>query len=156
RDIGSVLAGQAVPVPPYRYLFLTEKVRDMVSTVIDLGSSLQAALESHDGEALALLENSQEQQILNLTTDIKKREFDIAQTTLEALNLSQDALQKNKQRYQSLLDTGWSTQEITAYSLKAVAAIMRVVKGGFKAVGEGTETVPQVNAGVTGAGGSPT
>ena len=153
RDIGSVLAGQAVPMTAYRHQFLIEKTRDMVSTVIDLGGSLQSALESRDGEALALLENSQEQQILNLTTDIKMREFDIAQTTLEALNLSKNALQANLQRYQSLIDTGWNTQEITAYSVKTVAAVMRVVKGGFKAFGEVAETVPEVTAG---AGGSPT
>lgn len=156
RDIGSVLAGQAMPVSPYRYLFLVDKAKDMVSTVVDLGSSLQAALESRDGEALALLENSQEQQILALTTDIKKREFDIAQTTLEALNLSQTSLQNNKQRYQSLIDASWNPQEITAYSVKAAAAILRVVKGGFKAVGELAETAPEETAGVAGAGGSPT
>ncbi|MFL5656558.1 MAG: hypothetical protein ACJ8CB_20560, partial [Ktedonobacteraceae bacterium] len=155
RDIGSVLAGQTMPVPPYRYLFLTEKVKDMVSTVIDLGSSLQAALESHDGEALALLENSQEQQILNLTTDIKKREFDIAQTTLEALNLSQNALQNNKQRYQSLIDTGWISEENAAIGLKATALTMRIGQGIANVNGEAAGVLPLLTFGVEGAGGSP-
>src|SRR5205823_4953475 len=147
RDIGSVLAGPAVPVPPYRYLFIIEKARDMVSTVIDLGGSLQAALESRDGEALALLENSQEQQILDLTTDIKKREFDIAQTTLEALNLSQDALQKNKQRYLDLINTGWISEENSAVAIKKAAASLRIFQGIAGALGEEAELVPMLTTG---------
>ena len=155
RDIGSALAGQAVPVPPYRYIFLIDKARDMVSTVIDLGSSLQAALESRDGEALALLENRQEQQILNLTTDIKAREVTIAQTTLEALNVSKTSLQTNQQRYQSLLDTGWNFQENAAYDIKTVVAVLQFSKGFAKAIGEGAGIFPQTDVGANGVGGSP-
>src|SRR5205085_2168906 len=84
-----------------------------------------------------------------------KREFDIAQTTLEALNLSQNALQNNKQRYQSLIDTGWISEENAAIGLKATALTMRIGQGIANALGEGLGVLPLVTFGIDGAGGSP-
>src|SRR6266516_1901198 len=155
RDVSSVLAGQALQVPPYRYLFMIDKARDMVSTVIDLGGSLLTALESRDSAALDLLENSQEQQILDLTTDIKKREFDIAQITLDALNVSKNSLQANQQRYQSLIDTGWNDQENLAVSNKKTVSSLRIAQGVINAIGEGLGADPGLTTGLAGIGGSP-
>ena len=78
RDLGSVLSDLSVPVPHYRYGYMLERAKEMISNVIDFGAALQQAIESRDGEQLAILENTHGKQILDLTTSIKEKDLNAA------------------------------------------------------------------------------
>ncbi|MFQ5551807.1 MAG: hypothetical protein ACE5FJ_11290, partial [Gemmatimonadales bacterium] len=71
-------------IPQYRFVYLLEKAKAFAGTVQAFGSALQSALERKDGEELSLLQATQQQQLLALTTQAKEWELESAQVNLAA------------------------------------------------------------------------
>jgi Tc toxin complex TcA C-terminal TcB-binding domain/Neuraminidase-like domain/Concanavalin A-like lectin/glucanases superfamily len=155
RDLGSVLSDLNVAVPNYRFLFLMDKAKEMASTVNDLGAALLDALEKRDAEGLTRLQNSQEKQILDLTTAIKKNELDSAKKSVESLNQSKTALETKKQYYTKLSSGDLNPAEKAYFAVKGIALVNKAVEGVLSAIAEGLETIPDVITGAEGVGGSP-
>lgn len=165
RDISSALSDVKVAVPHYRYAFMLEKAREMASTVIDLGSTLLSALQSKDAEQLAALQNTHEQQILDLMTAVKKNELDIASTTIEALGKTKDSIDERIKRYDELLSSTakfgseselkLSKHERQELELLASSTAAYGLAGVTKALGEGFKAIPDTTIGTSGFGGSP-
>jgi hypothetical protein len=108
------------PVSPYRFEFLIAQAQSVAGTVMQFGQSLLLALEKRDAEALAQLQNTQTDTLLQLTRGAKVNALAEAQQQLEALRVGQQSALWRQQFYQSLLDAGLSSGE--RQNLDALAA----------------------------------
>ncbi len=91
--------------PYYRFSYLIAQAKDLTSQVIQLGSNLLGALERQDAEQLALMQNTDEGVILNLTTQIKQSQIDGLEQTAQSLQAALAGAQDRQQTYQSWLHT---------------------------------------------------
>lgn len=108
------------PASPYRFEFLIAQAQSVTGTVMQFGQSLLLALEKRDAEALAQLQNTQTDTLLQLTRGVKMNALAEAQQQLEALRVGQQSALWRQQFYQSLLDAGMSSGE--RQNLDALAA----------------------------------
>jgi hypothetical protein len=120
--------------PPYRFSYLIEKAKQFIQTLQGFGSALLAALEKKDGEELSLLRSVHEKNILKLTTDIKKKQVQEAQTQYKASEEGLINIQNRIDYYQGLITgglTGWEvTQQVfthTATSFETAASIQKLL-----------------------------
>ncbi len=155
RDLGSVLSDLNVPVPHYRYSYMWNQAKDIAATVSDLGSALLDALEKRDAEALSILQNTHEKQILDLTTSIMEKEIEVIDETIEALNISRESIQARHDRFDSLISGGLIAGETAWLALQGIALGVKLGAGIAKVIKEATSVAPSVTAGASGFGGSP-
>jgi Tc toxin complex TcA C-terminal TcB-binding domain/Neuraminidase-like domain len=125
-------------IPQYRFPYLLEKAKAFTANVQAFGGSLQAALERKDSEELTLLQATQQQQILALTTKAKQWEFDSAQANLEATEHRRTAMENRRAHYAGLIATGlteWEVAQTVATHITSVikggSAIMAFISGGL-------------------------
>jgi hypothetical protein len=81
-------ADEAAELPNYRFRFMLERARNMVSSVTQLGGYLLAALEKRDAEQLALLRSTQDDQALGLVTRVKQEQIADLEASLAAMQAS--------------------------------------------------------------------
>lgn len=155
RDIGSLLADLNVAVPHYRYSFMLDRAKEMVGNAKDFGAALLSAIESRDGEDLAVLENTHARSLLNLLTRTKELARDEAKITIETLEISRQRIINRRDHFQALIDDGLIAEEVTELVLTAGAQAIRIVGSTVKALEGVIGSVPQVKTGGAGAGGSP-
>ena len=141
--------------PHYRYTTMLEKARGMISNVIGLGGTLLSTLEKKDAESLALLQNTHESQILNLTTAIKEAQKQEAEITLQSLKTSLESTKYRNQHYKDLIDENISPKEIAQITLMGVAQALRLTSGIISTISSGVAAIPDFNLGASGAFGSP-
>ena len=84
-DLLSVLSDLGASLPNYRFTSLYPQALDFVNAVRAYGASLQAALEKTDAGALALLQQTTQQQLLNDGNDILDWQVQQAQSNIDAL-----------------------------------------------------------------------
>ena len=152
-DLSSVLSPAATTLPNYRFTSIYPQALDFVNAVRAYGASLQAALEKSDAGALALLQQTTQQQLLSDGSDILDWQIQQAQANLqslnEALNLAQQKYDfNNSQDLANPWEATGTTLTITAAAMKFSAAYTTQV-GAVAAVG------PNFTGGSAGAGGSP-
>src|SRR5947208_9040427 len=70
-DVGAIINGLNQPLPLVRFQFLVQKAAEITQEVKVLGSSMLAAIEKEDGEALALLRARHERNALELAEHVK-------------------------------------------------------------------------------------
>jgi hypothetical protein len=85
-DLSSVLSDISAPLPNYRFTSLYPFALDFVNAVRAYGASLQAALEKSDAGALALLQQTTQQQLLADGSDILDWQVQQAQDAIDAAN----------------------------------------------------------------------
>lgn len=101
-------------IPLYRFPYLLQKAKEFAGTVQSFGAALQTALERKDAEELVLLQTTQQQQILALTTKAKEWELESAKANLEATERRMTAVENRRAHYAGLLEaglSGWETAE---------------------------------------------
>ncbi|MEZ4703573.1 MAG: hypothetical protein R2834_24795, partial [Rhodothermales bacterium] len=150
RDIGSALADANVAVPNYRYGYLLGEAREMIGTVIDLGSSLQSALESKDAEALSLLENKHERIVLEMTTTVMVSAVDQARDAVTALTMNRERVQLTKDRLDRLIEENLSPAEKAALILQGVGKGIKIVGSVLEFASSLAHTVPDATVGGAG------
>ncbi|HEX2913795.1 MAG TPA: LamG-like jellyroll fold domain-containing protein [Chloroflexia bacterium] len=155
RDLGSVLSDLTVPVPHYRSSIMLDKAKEMASFVSDLGGKLLDALEKKDAEDLAILQNIQERQILQLTTVIKEKEKEAIEESLAALNISRQSIQARHDRFDSLIKNGLNGGEIADLTLRAASIVSKIAAGISDVISENLELTPVITTGAAGLGGTP-
>ena len=152
-DLSSVLSPAATTLPNYRFTSIYPQALDFVNAVRAYGASLQAALEKSDAGALALLQQTTQQQLLSDGSDILDWQIQQAQANLESLNEALNLAQQkydfnNSQDLANPWEATGTTLTITAAAMKFSAAYTTQV-GAVAAVG------PNFTGGSAGAGGSP-
>ena len=142
-DLSSVLSDVTAAVPNYRFTALYSQALDFVNAVRAYGSSLQAALEKSDAGALALLQQTTQQQLLSDGNDVLDWQVQQAQANIEALNQTL-ALAQAKQEFNNGQDTNayeWaglagkaasSVLKTIASALHKTATVVYLLPGGFR------------------------
>ncbi len=135
-ELADVLAGLYSPPPAYRFTYLLEKTRAFAGTVQGFGGALLGALEKKDGEQLTLLRSTQEQNLLKMTKEVKKKAIEEARANLEASLEGMVNTMNRIQQYTLWIEenlNGWErTQQIskhTASVLLGFDSTMRILAG---------------------------
>lgn len=84
-SLSSVLNDLNGPVPNYRFNYLLQKAFELTNEVKSLGNTLLSLKEKKDGEALSLLRAKHEVVMHNLTMEIKKKQLEESQKSLDSL-----------------------------------------------------------------------
>lgn len=155
-DIGSVLSDLNAPLPLYRFTFMVQRALELCNEVKALGGALLAALEKKDAEALALLRSSHELILLDALRQVKQQQIDEAQAQWESLKESRHVVEQKQTYYQKLLNAGLILEEKLALGLTVGAMGLELAGTVSNLFSAGISLVPDIDAGATGAGGSPT
>ncbi len=118
---GSINLPTTSNIPHYRFSYLLERAKTMVSTVIQLGSTFLNTLEKKDAEELALLRATQEPVLLQLITKTKEKQIEAAEANLTSLEKSLDSAKGRSQHYQNLITGGWIAEETATVALMGSA-----------------------------------
>ncbi len=152
-DIGAALADLNAPLPLYRFNVLVQLANQVCNDVKALGSALLSALEKKDAEALALLRQGQEIQVLEAVKAVREKQIEEAEENKNGLDRAKELADIKKIYYQEqeFMNAG----EIVALTISGTSALIStgvafgyILSGGLKAV-------PQFLIGAAGFGGSP-
>jgi len=102
-DVGSIVRGLNQSIGPVRCTFLIEKALELSVELRGLGSGLLSAIEKGDGESLALLRQSHEIKIQQMTQDVRFLQWKQGQESTEALMRSRSSTLERFHYYQRLL-----------------------------------------------------
>lgn len=160
QGLSGALAESNRPVPHYRYEVLLEKAKAMLGNVMSLGSALLSALERRDAEELAAIENTHQETLLNLTTDLKRLQRDEAKESINDLKITKQNIENRKKYYDNLANGGvgflsLSDEETAELTLIGVAEATKLVASTLKVIKGAVGAVPQMYMGGAGFGGSP-
>jgi len=84
-DVGSIVSGLNQPPGPVRSLMLIQKALEICGEVRSLGNALLSALEKGDSEHLALLRQSHEINLQQMTQDVRFLQWQQAREATESL-----------------------------------------------------------------------
>ncbi len=146
-DIETVLDQLDRPLPHYRFQVLAQKATELCGEVKSLGGALLLALEKRDGEALALLRNSHENQLLEAVRAIKEHQVAETELTLEGMERSRDATTLRRDYYQQQVNEFMNPEEIAHGGLMAVSLILQAYQAGMKWGSVATSLIPNIKGG---------
>lgn len=125
-NVAAIVNGLNQPLPLVRFQLLAQKAAELVQEVKALGSSLLAAMEKEDGEALASLRARHERAMLEMVEQVRYAQWQEAIKASEGLLAS---LALAVQRYSFYeLQLGKSADEIQ----KAIPALSELDKSGLE------------------------
>ena len=152
-DLTSVVSDLGGSLPNYRFTALYPQALDFVNAVRAYGSSLQAALEKSDAGALALLQQTTQQQLLSDGSDILDWQVQQAQSSIDALNqtlaLAQQKLTFNTT--QSDVNAGEAIDMAITGNIIVESLIMALLY----TTASVCDFIPDFYLGVAGMGGTP-
>jgi len=124
-SIDDILSSISGNLPPYRFTYLIEKAKNYAIVVQGFGAALLSALEKKDIEELNHLRIVHQQNILKLTTQIRKSEIKAADEAIKSLEKRIKSVEYRKGYYQSLIDKGRTPWEITQSIARHTSSIIR-------------------------------
>jgi hypothetical protein len=123
-DILNSISGN---LPPYRFSHILEHAKAFTSVVQGYGAALLGAIEKKNGEELALLRMTQQQNILDMSTKSRKLEIDSANEGIKALNDRIDSINYQISYYDGLINenrNGWEVaQSIGRHTSSVISGI---------------------------------
>jgi hypothetical protein len=152
-DLSSVIAGLNAPAPYYRFNVLSQKATELVQEIRGLGSSLLAALEKKDAEALSLLRNDLELKVLSAVRDLKVLQIKEAAEQITVLNKTK-AVTEEREKYYANIEKIIPNEQLNldklgeAQDRQFESQIVRTVAGALA-------LIPEFHLGANGFGGSP-
>ena len=156
-DLSSVLSNLGALLPNYRFTALYPQALDFVNAVRAYGASLQAALEKSDAGALALLQQTTQQQLLIDGNQVLDWQIQQAQNTIDALNQNLD-LGNTKLNYyneQSSMSSVINDAEKTGLALQSAALILNSSVAVANLSASISYLIPYFTFGISGFGGTP-
>src|SRR5262249_7723257 len=102
-DVNAVASGLNQPLPLVRFQLLVSKATELCQEVKSLGANLLAAIEKQDNESISLLRAQHENTVFQLADMIKYSQWQDAQKSTQALQLSLDSATQRYTYYQKLL-----------------------------------------------------
>ncbi|XXY16740.1 hypothetical protein WME88_51745 [Sorangium sp. So ce216] len=95
-DVGAIVNGVNQPLPLVRFQLLVQRAADICQEVKSLGNALLAAMEKHDGEAMAILRARHERAVLVMVEHVK---YGQVQEAIKAREGLLESLALARQRY---------------------------------------------------------
>ncbi|HEX2084510.1 MAG TPA: neuraminidase-like domain-containing protein [Solirubrobacteraceae bacterium] len=153
-DISSVLGATAAPPSLYRFPYLTDRASQLCAEVRALGDKLLRVLEQRDAEGLAMLNAGQELSLARAIKGVREEQVDEALKTQAALEKGIDVVDKRIEYYGDIPRmNGWEVASAISHGAGIVSEIVATV---LQSVSGAAAVVPQIKAGASGFGGSPT
>ncbi len=152
-DFSSVLSDLSAPLPSYRFTSLYPQALDFVNAVRAYGAALQAALEKSDAGALALLQQTLQQQLLIDGNQILEWQVQQAQSNIDALTQTLALAQQKNTFYttQPFMNAG----EIVETVITLLNVVDDAIVGGSEGMAAVAALIPQFTIGISGFGGTP-
>jgi hypothetical protein len=152
-DISSALADLNAPLPLYRFNILLQKASEVCSDVKALGSALLSSLEKKDAEAMGLLRQSQEIQLLESVKAVREKQIDEARENLEGTKKYKMIAEAKRDYYRNIEEISYGEQlsldkQETAFGHQEKAQRYNIAASVLGAL-------PNCTVGVSGFGGSP-
>jgi hypothetical protein len=156
-DLSSVLSDLGASLPNYRFTALYPQALDFVNAVRAYGSSLQAALEKSDAGALALMQQTLQQQLLSDGSDVLDWQVQQAESNLAALNDAWTLAQQKRDFNNNLTEPSnfANVAEWAGLTAKAAGAILKTIAAAMHTTATVAYLLPAGTAGVSGFGGTP-
>jgi hypothetical protein len=145
-SIEDIVGQQNEALPAYRFSYLVEKARQYAATVQNFGSALLSALEKKDGEVLALLRSTHEQNLLKLQRSTKQQQIDEAQAQLDSLRSQQQNVQNRIDYYNGLISDGLNAAESAEEILKHSATTLKGIEAIFHSVAGIAHLLPKAGS----------
>jgi hypothetical protein len=155
-SVAEAVADMDSPLPSHRFVVGLQQARAAVEEVKGLGSALSSALEKRDAEALALVRQGLEENLRQYVLQIRQDQIDEALRTAEGLTEQRKTTQARLDHYRALLEGGWSAREKDSLALTEKAMSLETAGTVVSAIAGAMAAIPDFDAGVTGAFGSPT
>jgi hypothetical protein len=152
-DLTSALSDVNAPSPLYRFTTLLQKANELCAEVRALGSALLTALEKRDGEALALLRQSQELGLLNAVRSIKAAAVDEAQANLDAQGRARDAISARFTYYSGR--PFMNASELSHFANFEASLVAQGQAHEYEILGSALRLLPTLTIGIAGAASSP-
>ncbi|MBK8644841.1 MAG: hypothetical protein IPN15_22265 [Saprospiraceae bacterium] len=111
-SIDDVLNSLYGDLPAYRFSYLIDRAKGYAGTVQGMANSLLSALEKKDNEQLTLLRSTQEQNLLKMTKEVKKKAIDDAKANLQATMEGMTNTMNKQLHYFGLIENGLNTWEV--------------------------------------------
>lgn len=145
-SVEDVLNSVYAATPAYRFTYLVERAKAYASTAQGFGSALLGALEKKDGEQLTLLRSTQEQNILKMTREVKKKAIEEARANLQSAVEGMVNTMNRQLHYAELIDKGLSKWEITELALRTESTALEIPAGILKMLSAFNALIPQLGA----------
>lgn len=120
-------------VPYYRFSVMVGKAKETTQMTIQLGQSVLSAIEKKDAEKLAVLYQTNQHHISQLSIANKQDQIGAAQKNIAALQAGSTAATDRKKHYSKLITDGQSSYEKTQVSMQKGSVIAQDVVEGIKA-----------------------
>ena len=154
-DISSALNDLNAPPPHYRFQVILQKANELVSDVRSLGGALLSALEKRDAEELALLRSSHELRMLKAVRQVKEKSIDEAYANRTALQKSRALAETRAAYYAGLIGAELIAKEQKHLDKLENAFALQTTSQGLELLAGVLGLIPQFDAGVSGAFGTP-
>ncbi|HEX8239721.1 MAG TPA: neuraminidase-like domain-containing protein [Allosphingosinicella sp.] len=138
--------GSQNQAPPYRFEMVLGRARQLASTAGQFGAQLQAALERKDGEAMEVLRNNFEGQLLALSTQLEEDQISRCQNTIVGLTAAQAGAKAQLDHYTALLATNLIPSEQTNLDAMTTALVFNVAANILQTASAIAYTIPQVGS----------
>lgn len=152
-NLGAALSELGAAPPNYRFFEMHRRALEFTQAVIDLGRDLQAALESRDIEALAVLLADQRHRVHDDAEQVLRWQVDEAKALKKGVEY---AIELTNYRKREADTAPYMSGAETAYgAIKSGIAGGKVAVAVFKYISAAIEPVPDFAIGAAGVGGSP-
>lgn len=150
---GDLLADISAPLPPYRFQTYLQKANELAGDLKSFAGALLAALEKKDGEALALLRQTQEIRLLDAARAIKVNAIKEAESNVANLELAREMARIRNKFYSTreFMNSG----ESAAIGLNSASLVISAGAAVADTLGGVLAAIPNFAAGASGFGGSP-
>jgi hypothetical protein len=144
--LAATASGAAYPIPNLRFGYLIDQARSVTDNVIRLGGALLGALERKDEEALARLRVAQENQLLNLVSQLRQQQIDAIAKQRLSLEAARESALARQSHYGQLIEDGLLPAEIAQIVSLAVAGGLSVASTVLRTASAIAFALPQVGS----------
>ncbi len=145
-NLRDIIQGAQAAIPHYRFWTMLERARTLTQTLTGFGGSLLAALQARDAEALALLQNTQQQQVLQLTIRLKEQAVEEQVELMASIQEQLSSAQYRESYYQGLVSAGLSGPEIAGIVNMVAANVFALLGGIYHTVAGVSFLIPNVGS----------
>lgn len=152
-DIGSVLNDMNAPTPSYRFRVILDRAIAFNNDVRVLGDKLLSALERKDAEELSLLRSQHEISVLEAVKTVREKQVKVVEQDIEGLRKSLEMAVQRKAYYSGIpYMNAWEVGGTVAHGSGVAFDLAGTIVSMF---GAGVSMAPDLDAGVSGVGGTP-
>jgi hypothetical protein len=149
-DLSSALTDLNAPLPLYRFNAMLQKANEVCNDVKSLGVALLAALEKKDAEALGLLRQGQEIQLLEAVKALRERQVEETKENAEAIRRSRNTVEERRNFYRDIEKLSGGEKASLAAHMFGIYSEMGSTL--LNAAAGSAHLAPEINIGVSGLG----